>query len=105
MFMMPCVISTSFGHGQGPEETSQMYHGFCRLAFGTRKHNLISMPDGADCYNCRCEECKLWFEEHHSVNHSRKPMAELSRSTVVLADVASRAMRSGMAGTQTIDAE
>ena len=32
-------------------------------------------------------------------------MAELSRSTVVSADVASRAMRSGMAGTQTIDAE
>ena len=63
------------------------------------------MTDEAESYNCGGEECKLWFEENHSVSNSRKLMAELSRSTVVLADVASRAMRSGIAGTQTIDAE
>jgi hypothetical protein len=88
-----------------PPESSRMYHNFCRLAFGERKHNLISMTDGAECYKCRCEDCKLLLEQHHSVNHSRKPVPELSRSTEVLSDVASQTMRSGMAGTMTVDAE
>jgi len=104
-FMLPCGVSQSIGEGRVPPESSWMYHECSRLAFGGQKHNLVLMTDGAECYRCRCEACRQVFEEHHWVNHSRKPHPELSRSTDVLADVVSRAMRCGMAGTNTIDAE
>ena len=87
-------------------ESDEGYHRFCELAFGNRKANLLSMSDGAMCYRCRCDRCKLWFEEHFAVHHSRKPKGEFSRPLPeVLADVITQEKRPGMAGTMTLDKE
>jgi hypothetical protein len=106
LFLMPLGVSRSVGEGRVNPESEQGYHAFCELAFGSARHNLLSMTDGAMCYRCRCERCCLWFEEHHYVNHSRKPMAEFSRPIeAVVADVATGETRPAMAGTMTLDSE
>ncbi|CAK0793904.1 unnamed protein product, partial [Prorocentrum cordatum] len=82
------------------------YHAFCKEILGDRKYNLLLMTDGAGCYKCRCSDCVVRFEEHHSVNHSRKPKAEFSRPIpAVVADVDTGHTRGSMAGTMTIDKE
>lgn len=104
--LMPLGISTSVGEGRVNLETTEAYHAFCKEVFGNKKHNLISMTDGAASYRCRCGICVELFEEHHWVNHSRKPLAEFSRPIpAVVADVVTKETRAGMAGTMTLDKE
>ena len=87
-------------------ETTEAYHALCEAAFGCTKYNLLSMTDGAAVYRCRCERCTLWFEEHHWVNHSRKPKGEFSRPIeAVIADVETKELRPAMAGSMTVDKE
>ncbi|CAK0822379.1 unnamed protein product, partial [Prorocentrum cordatum] len=82
------------------------YHAFCKEILGDRKYNLLLVTDGAGCYKCRCSDCVVRFEEHHSANHSRKPKAEFSRPIpAVVADVDTGHTRGSMAGTMTIDKE
>jgi hypothetical protein len=104
--LMPLGISRSVDEGRVNPEGKEAYHAFCEEVFGDKKSNLLSMTDGAPTYRCRCERCTLWFEEHHWVNHSRKPMGEFSRPLeAVLSDVATGEKRAGMAGTMTLDKE
>lgn len=104
--LMPLGVCKSVGEGRVSPETSEAYHVFCRQVLRDKKYNLLSMTDGAGCYKCRCEECTCWFEEHHSVNHSRKPRGEFSRPIdAVVADVSTGAQRAAMAGTMTLDKE
>jgi hypothetical protein len=104
--LMPLGISKSVGEPRVNPESSEAYHAFCAQAFGENKYNLLSMTDGAPAYRCRCEQCQLWFEEHHWVNHSRKPQAEYSRPIdAVVANVATGAQRPAVAGTMTLDKE
>ncbi|CAK0791686.1 unnamed protein product, partial [Prorocentrum cordatum] len=92
--------------GRVAPESSEAYHAFCKEILGDRKYNLLLMTDGAGCYKCRCSDCVVRFEEHHSVNHSRKPKAEFSRPIpAVVADVDTGHTRGSMAGTMTIDKE
>jgi hypothetical protein len=104
--LMPLGVSKSVGEGRVNPETTEAYHAFCKEVFGNKKHNLISMTDGAASYRCRCEVCQDMFEEHHWVNHSRKPHAEFSRPIpAMMADVVTQETRDGMAGTMTLDKE
>ena len=103
--LLPVGVSTSEDEGRVKPESEEAYHAFCRHVFGSQRPGLISMTDGAHAYRCRCEECSVWFVEHHWVNHSRKPRAEFTRSQPVLANRTTLETRAGMAGTMTIDAE
>ncbi|CAK0857548.1 unnamed protein product, partial [Prorocentrum cordatum] len=111
--MMPLGVSKSqrrgigdTGGGRVAPESSEAYHAFCKEILGDRKYNLLLMTDGAGCYKCRCSDCVVRFEEHHSANHSRKPKAEFSRPIpAVVADVDTGHTRGSMAGTMTIDKE
>ena len=104
--LMPLGVSKSVGEGRVNPETSDAYHAFLKQVFGNQKHNLISMTDGALCYRCRCEICQAVFEEHHWVNHSRKPLPEFSRPVSgVVSDVETGETRDAMAGTMTLDKE
>ena len=90
-------VSKSVNDGRVNPEGTEAYHEFCRQAFKGKKSNLISMTDGAPAYRCRCEACRHLFEEHHWVNHSRRPQPELSRSTPVVSNVRTKKLRDGMA--------
>ncbi|CAE8614335.1 unnamed protein product, partial [Polarella glacialis] len=104
--LMPLGVSKSIGEGRVNPEGIEACHKFCGEVFGNRKHNLLSMTDGAAAYRCRCEQCKQWFEEHHWVNHSRKPRGEFSRPIdAAVADVAIGETRAAIAGTMTLDKE
>ncbi len=104
--LMPLGVSKSVGEGRVNPESSEAYHRFCQEVLGANKHNLLSMTDGAGSYRCRCSKCTLAFEEHHYVNHSRKPNPEFSRPIdAVVADVSTGSQRPSMAGTMTIDKE
>ena len=105
LFLMPAGITYTEGNGRVAQESEELYHRFCGLAFHGKSHGLVSMTDGASCYWCQCEQCKRTFVEHHWVNHSRRPHPELSRPVTVIKDTKSFATRDGKAGTQTIDHE
>ena len=92
---MPLGVTQTEGEGRVRPETSEAYHKFCRRAFGAVSRNLLSMTDGAEAYRCRCAECRVWFLEHHYVNHSRWPMPELTRSQPVLDRAGSQDTRNG----------
>ena len=105
-FIMPLGMSHCVGEGRVNPESSEAYHSICQMALGDSKHNLISITDRCSSHMCRCERCCNWFEEHHSVNHFRKPLGEFSRPTgAVTADVATLATRPAKAGTVTIAKE
>lgn len=102
----PLGISQSVGEGRVNPEGSEAYHRFCSMVFKDKKHNLLSMTDGNNTYDCRCEQCTTLFEEHHSVNHSRRPVPEFSRPIeAVIADVQTGETREALASTHTLDVE
>ena len=72
--LLPLGVSRSVDEGRVNPESPEAYHHFTKEVFGHEKRNLISMTDGCSSYKCRCDHCKLLFEEHYAVNHSRKPL-------------------------------
>lgn len=104
--LAPCGISKSIGEGRLNPESEEAYHKFCQELFGEERCGLIKMTDGARAYLCRCARCQKWFEEHHAVNHSRKPRGEFSRPVdAVVANMVTLETRPSMAGTMTLDGE
>jgi len=93
LFLMPAGITFTEGDGRVAQESEELYHRFCGLAFGGKTYGLVSMTDGAGCYRCRCEQCKRTFVEHHWVNHSRRPHPEITRLVTVIKDAESGATR------------
>ena len=104
--LMPLGISRSENEGRVNPECSDAYHAFCKEVFGVKRHGLLSVTDGNNAYKCRCEQCKTIFEAHYSVNHSRKPLPELTRQEpAVPADTQTDEKRPSTITTNTLDAE
>ena len=97
---MPLGMSHSVGEGRVNPESSEAYHSICQMALGDTKYNLMSTTGGCSSYKCRCDRCCVWFEEHHSVNHSWKVWEEFSRPIgAVIADAVTLATRPAKTGT------
>ena len=62
---------------------------------------MVHMSDSAICFTRQLYNTGIG--DGHSVNHSRKPTPELSRSVEALADVVTRETRPAICSTNLID--
>lgn len=100
LWMKSLGLHVSEEHGRVSPIEKAEWHSSAVEVFNETS-NVILNTDGAVAY--RDSEKLPGIVEHYSVNHSRKPTPELSRSESFLVDVDTGERRAGMAGTQYID--
>ena len=93
-------IRTSRGEGRIPPLDTEFWLEFCAESFN-EKSNMVQMSDSAAVYTSR--PFAIGIVDGDSVNHSRKPIPELSRSIEVLADVVTKEKRPAVCSTNLID--
>ena len=69
--------------------------------FFNGRSNMVQMSDSAICYTR--VPYNIGIEDGHSVNHSRKPTSELSRSVEALAGVVTRETHLAICSTNVLD--
>ena len=81
-----------------PAQRSDQY--FCWEIFNERS-NMVQLSGSAVVYTSR--PLQIGIADGHSVNHSRKPIPELSRGVEVLGDVVTKEMRAAACSTNLMD--
>ena len=93
-------LKRSEGHGRLPPLSPDLWAEVC-LAIFRSDANIVLMSDSALAYTLR--PLPNGIVDAHHVNHSRKPVPELSRSCEVLGNVATGDPRAAVCSTNLID--